>query len=159
MQKHMPLLWDSLSYITNNKQTQGTGIHISKFYPGIAWFFLVLIAVCIPGYDLPKVDKWLIEINFDKLIHVGLFAVLAYLFMHPLIKSSLPQSEKRNYLIKIAIATIIWGITTEFIQKFFIPGRSFTLGDWLADGLGGIVALFYGMWRLTKMQQSSQNKG
>lgn len=143
----------------NTKQTPGTGMHISKFYPGIAWFFLVLIAVCIPGYDLPKVDKWLIEINFDKLIHVGLFAVLAYLFMHPLIKSSLPQSEKRNYLIKIAIATIIWGITTEFIQKFFVPGRSFTLGDWLADGLGGIVALFYGMWRLSKMQQSSQNKG
>lgn len=143
----------------NTKQTPGTGMHISKFYPGIAWFFLVLTAVCIPGYDLPKVDKWLIEINFDKLIHVGLFAVLAYLFMHPLIKSSLPQSEKRNYLIKIAIATIIWGITTEFIQKFFVPGRSFTLGDWLADGLGGIMALFYGMWRLSKMQQSSQNKG
>lgn len=143
----------------NTKQTPGTGMHISKFYPGIAWFFLVLTAVCIPGYDLPKVDQWLIEINFDKLIHVGLFAVLAYLFMHPLIKSSLPQSGKRNYLIKIAIATIIWGITTEFIQKFFVPGRSFTLGDWLADGLGGIMALFYGIWRLSKMQQSSQNKG
>ncbi len=134
-------------------------MHISKFYPGIAWFFLVLIAICLPGYDLPKVDQWLIEINFDKLIHVGLFAVLAYLFMHPLIKSSLLQNEKRNYLIKIAIATIIWGITTEFIQKFLVPGRSFTLGDCLADGLGGIVALFYSKWRLHKTQQSSLNKG
>ena len=145
--------------MNNNKQAPGTGMHISKFYPGIAWFFLVLIAISIPGYDLPKVDQWLIEINFDKLILVGLFAVLAYLFMLPIIRSSLSKKEKSNYLIKIAIATVIWGLTTEVIQKFFIPGRSFTLGDWLADSLGGVTALFYGIWRLPKMQQSSQNLG
>ena len=28
---------------------------------------------------------------------------------------------------------ILYGITTEYIQKFFIPGRSFNLADWLAD--------------------------
>ena len=125
-------------------------MHISKFYPGIAWFFLVLILVCIPGYDLPKVDNWLIEINFDKFIHVGLFAVLAYLFMLPIIRSGLSQKEKWHYFIKIAIATAIWGLTTEIIQKFFIPGRSFTLGDWLADSIGGFAALFYSRWRLLK---------
>ena len=69
------------------------------------------------------------------------------------------KKEKSNYLIKIAIATVIWGLTTEVIQKFFIPGRSFTLGDWLADSLGGVTALFYGIWSLPKMQQSSQNLG
>ncbi len=125
-------------------------MHISKFYPGIAWFFLVLILVCIPGYDLPKVDNWLIEINFDKFIHVGLFAVLAYLFMLPIIRSGLSQKEKGHYFIKIAIATAIWGLTTEIIQKFFIPGRSFTLGDCLADSIGGFTALFYSRWRLFK---------
>lgn len=143
----------------NTKQTPGTGMHISKFYPGIAWFFLVLIAICIPGYELPKVDQWFIEVNFDKLIHVGLFAVLAYLFMLPVIRSALPKKEKSNYLIKITIATVIWGLTTEVIQKFFIPGRSFTLGDWLADSLGGVIAFFYGWWQLSKMHRSSQIKG
>ena len=134
----------------NNKQAPHKEMHISKFYPGIAWFFLVLILVCIPGYDLPKVDNWLIEINFDKFIHVGLFAVLAYLFMLPIIRSGLSRKEKWHYFIKIAIATAIWGLTTEIIQKFFIPGRSFTLGDWLADSIGGFTALFYSRWRLFK---------
>lgn len=111
--------------------------------PGIAWFFLILIAVCIPGKNLPKVDNWLIKIDYDKLIHVGLFAVLAYLFMYPLAKSSLSVKEKWHYFVKIAIASIIWGITTELIQKFFIPGRSFSLADWLADSIGAIAALIF----------------
>jgi VanZ family protein len=116
---------------------------IKKFIPGIAWFFLVLIAVCIPGENLPKVDNWLIKIDYDKIIHIGLFSVLAYLFMYPFVKSSLSIKQKWYYFIKIAIATIIWGITTELIQKFFIPGRSFTLADWLADCIGGITALIF----------------
>ena len=114
-----------------------------KFIPGIAWFFLILIAVCIPGYDLPKADKWMITLNYDKIVHVALFAVLAFLFMYPIAKSSLSKKEKRNYFIKITIATAIWGLATELIQKFFIPSRSFDLTDLLADIMGGILALVF----------------
>lgn len=127
----------------NSQPSEIKDIPVKKFYPGIAWFFLVLILICIPGYDLPKVDNWLIEINFDKFIHVGIFAVLAWLFMIPVVRSTLPVKGKRNWLIKITIASVIWGITTELIQKFFIPGRSFNLTDWAADGLGAIAALLY----------------
>jgi len=131
----------------NSQPSEIKDIPVKKFYPGIAWFFLVLILICIPGYDLPKVDNWLIEINFDKFIHVGIFAVLAWLFMLPVVRSALPVKEKWNWLIKITIASVIWGITTELIQKFFIPGRSFNLTDWAADGLGGIAALLYFKFR------------
>ena len=117
--------------------------HIKKFIPGIAWFFLVLVLICIPGYDLPQVDGWLIEINFDKFVHVGLFAILAYLFMYPLTKLNLSTKEKWHYAVKIAIAVAVWGLTTELIQKYFIPGRSFNLTDWAADGLGALIALLY----------------
>ena len=118
-------------------------IPAKKFIPGIAWFFLILILCCIPGYDLPKVDDWLIEINFDKLIHTGLFAVLGYLFMLPVLRSGLPAKEKWHWLIRVVIASVIFGITTELIQKFFIPGRSFSLSDWAADSLGAIIAMTY----------------
>jgi VanZ family protein len=131
----------------NQQLSEIKHIPAKKFYPGIAWFFLVLILICIPGYDLPKVDNWLIEINFDKFIHVGLFAVLAYLFMLPIVRSALPTKEKWNWLIKITIAAIIWGITTELIQKFFVTGRSFSLSDWAADGSGGVAALLYFKFR------------
>ena len=45
-----------------------------------------------------------------------------------------------NYLIRIALAAIVWGITVEFIQKFFIPGRDFDLLDWAADSAGVLIA-------------------
>jgi len=38
----------------------------------------------------------------------------------------------------------VWGLATEFIQKFFIPGRAFDLLDWLADSVGAVlVYVFY----------------
>ncbi|MEY2918254.1 MAG: hypothetical protein RIS73_1968, partial [Bacteroidota bacterium] len=118
-------------------------IGIKKFIPGIAWFFLVLVLVCTPGDNLPKVDNWLIQIDYDKIIHAGIFGLMALLFMYPIVKSTLDKKAKWHYLIKIALATIVWGYTTEVIQKFFIPGRSYDLADWLADSIGGIIALFF----------------
>lgn len=130
-------------------------IGIKKFIPGIAWFFLVLTLVCIPGEDLPKPDNWMIQIDYDKLIHVGIFAVLAFLFMYPIAKfSSLSNKEKWYYFIKIAIATIVWGYTTEVIQKFFIPGRSYDLTDWLSDSIGGVVAMIFSKLYFLKKPKS-----
>ncbi|MEI8058792.1 MAG: VanZ family protein [Ferruginibacter sp.] len=127
--------------MTVNNHSTFWGIARKKFIPGIAWFLLVLILICTPGEDLPKVDNWLIEIDFDKFIHVGIFGVLAFLFMHPFSKSSLPNKQKWQYCIKIAIATCIWGYATELLQKYFIPGRSYDLMDWVSDSVGGLVAL------------------
>ena len=129
--------------MTTSNNSPFKQIGIKKFIPGIAWFFLVLSLCCIPGYDLPKADNWMIQLNYDKLIHVGLFAVLAFLFMYPIIKAALSKKEKWHYCIKLALATMVWGYTTEVIQKFFIPGRSYDLTDWLSDSIGGLVALIF----------------
>ncbi len=117
-------------------------IPYKKFIPGIAWFFLVLILICLPGDDLPKADDWMSAIFFDKWVHAGLFSILAFLFMMPFCKSNLTHKNKWVIIIKIAIAIIVWALTTEFIQKFFIPGRSFDLWDWVADAVGVLLALY-----------------
>ncbi len=127
--------------MTNKNNSIFKEIGIKKFIPGIAWFFVILVIICTPGDKLPEVDNWLIQINYDKLIHLVFFALLAFLFMHPIAKSALSKNEKWHYCIKIAIATAIWGITTELIQKFFIPSRSFSISDFIADTLGGLTAL------------------
>jgi len=116
-------------------------ISLKKFLPGIAWFFLVLILICLPGDDLPKVGDWMSAIYFDKWVHVGMFSVLTFLFMIPFCKSDMTRTNKWSFIIKIAISISIWGLTTEFIQKFFIPGRSFDLLDWAADSVGVVLAV------------------
>ena len=113
---------------------------LKKNLPGIAWFFLVLILICLPGDDLPHPQGWMYAIFFDKWVHIGMFGMLAFLFMRPVGLSSVTDQQKKMLFFKIMLAAITWGITTEFIQKFFIAGRSFDLIDWAADSAGIILA-------------------
>ena len=119
---------------------------IKRFIPGIAWFFLVLVLICLPGSDIPPVENWLNYIYFDKWVHIGLFSVLTFLFIYPLRKLDLTLAVKKNTAIKIALAAWIWALATEFIQKYFIPDRSFDMYDWAADSFGILVA-FTWCWK------------
>ena len=82
-------------------------IPIIKFLPGIAWFFIILVLICLPGGDIPKAG-WLDKIYFDKWVHTGLFGVLTFLFCWPLYKSDFSEQKRINYFIKIALAASIW---------------------------------------------------
>jgi VanZ family protein len=126
-----------------NQSTPLKGPSVKKFIPGIAWFLLVLVLICLPGTDLPTVETWLNDIYFDKWDHTGLFAVLTFLFIYPFTRSSLTRQEKKNTAVKITIAAVIWGLTTELIQKFFIPDRSFDIADLGANSLGALIAYFW----------------
>ncbi len=117
-------------------------IKIIKFIPGIAWFFVVLVLLCMPGKDVPSVG-WLDKIYFDKWVHCGIFGLLALLFMLPIALSKIDNKEKLQFFIRIALVTALWGITSEFIQKYWIPGRSFDLLDWAADSLGALIAFAF----------------
>jgi VanZ family protein len=123
---------------------------LKKFIPGIAWFFLVLVLICLPGEDIPSVNDWLSRIYFDKWVHTGLFAVLTFLFMFPYLRSALSKQQKWQYCLKIMMAACIWGLATEFIQKFFITGRSFDLFDWSADCLGALIAGLFAKMRFVR---------
>jgi VanZ family protein len=97
--------------------------------------------MCLPGEDLPPTD-WL-HINFlDKWAHIVVFGLIVLLFCWPFSNSEFNEAQRKNYFIKIAFATAVWGLAIEFIQKYFIPGRSFDLFDWAADSLGALITFF-----------------
>ncbi len=116
-------------------------LSFKKFLPGIAWFFIVLVLTCLPGSDIPKI-RWLDSIYFDKWVHAGMFGGLTLLFSFPFYKSNFSSRQRLHYFIKIAMAASVWGLTIEFIQKYFIVGRSFDLLDWAADTLGAVIAFW-----------------
>lgn len=123
-------------------------IPFKKFLPGIIWFFIVGLLTLMPGKDVPKIG-WLESKNFDKLVHAVLFGGLTLLFCLPYFRAHFTLQQKLNIFIRISLAAIIWGITTEVIQKYFIPGRDFDLLDWAADTFGVLVAL----WISIKIQK------
>lgn len=119
---------------------------IKSFLPGIAWFFIILVLICMPGEDIPTPSGWLAWLNLiriDKIVHMGIFGLLALLFIFPIAKSTLSPQLKWHYIVRICLATCIWGLTTELIQKYFIPSRNFDLVDWAADSIGAIIALIF----------------
>jgi VanZ family protein len=129
-------------------------IPFKYFLPGIAWFFIVAILTLMPGKDVPQVG-WLDRITgFDKVVHAALFGGLVLLFTLPLMKMHLSFQQKIHFLIRLSLATIVWGITVEFLQKFFIPGRDFDLLDWAADALGVFIAL----WLCVKILKRFEKK-
>ena len=117
-------------------------ISFKKFIPGITWFFIVLFLICLPATDIPEVS-WLDRIYFDKWVHAGLFGMLTLLFSWPFYNSTFNNKERLQYFIKIAFAVCVWGLTTEFIQKYFISGRAFDLLDWAADSIGALIAYLF----------------
>lgn len=129
-------------------------IPFKYFLPGIAWFFVLGILTLMPASDVPQVS-WMDNIpNFDKLVHAVLFGGLAFLFALPLLKSHFSQKQKLNYSIRISLAAIVWGITIEFLQKFYVPSRDFDLLDWAADIVGVIIAL----WLIIRILNYLQKK-
>ncbi len=131
-------------------------IPLKRFLPGIAWFFIIAVLTLIPGSDLPEVG-WLDKIkNFDKLVHAGLFGGLTFLLCWPYFKSPLSFHKKINYFIRIALAASVWGLTVEFLQKYFIPGRDFELLDWAADSVGVLISFW--LCRTIVSTKYSKNK-
>ena len=129
-------------------------IPFAYFLPGIAWFFVVGILTLMPARDVPEVG-WFDKIaHFDKFVHAVLFGGLVILFGIPILKSQIPSRQKVNYAIRVCIAAVVWGITIEFLQKFFVPSRDFDLLDWAADTIGAIIAL----WIITRILKRFQNQ-
>lgn len=113
------------------------------FLPGIAWFFVILYLICMPGNEIPEPTgwwEWVKLIRIDKIVHMGIFAILVFLFMLPVSRGPFTRKKKNTLFLLIAFAACAWGMGTELIQKFFIPTRFFDMMDFMADSIGALAA-------------------
>lgn len=108
-----------------------------KLLPAIAWFIVILILLTLPGKDLPSAG-WMDDLHIDKFVHVFLFSVLVTLFFWGIV-STKPGTNEKRVLFFIAIAALLYGIAMEFVQKYWIPNRSFDIWDIAADGAGSFL--------------------
>ena len=83
------------------------------------------ILMLLPAKDLPQVNIW------DKAEHAGTFFVLMTLAVLGYYKKHSPQ--------RLALLLIAYGVAIECIQ-FFIPSRSFSVLDMVADASGVLPA-------------------
>lgn len=88
------------------------------------------------------------EFGIDKLAHCGAYAGLAGLVSVGLRRSESRLSLRWQFWFPILFAAL-YGLSDEFHQVF-VPRRTFTIGDLVANTLGGVAAqyfLWYVWWR------------
>lgn len=107
----------------------------------ISWcltiFFLSGQTISIPGPDF---------FFKDKILHAGAYGVMALLACAAFRTPKLPSVATR---ILAVIFSSLYGISDEWHQSF-VAGRIPSVGDWIADTLGAILAvlLFFPAIRL-----------
>jgi VanZ family protein len=92
-----------------------------------------------PDEELPK---FLFEALSDKVLHMIEFAVLGVLCYRAFRRTAGPFGAE--YAVVFAILTAsLYGVTDELHQAF-VPFRTATWSDWMADTAGGMVGVIVG---------------
>ncbi|MBP7408671.1 MAG: VanZ family protein [Flavobacteriales bacterium] len=108
----------------------------------IAWALVILVLCLMPGKALPEWN-WFALLDLDKLVHAGLFFVLAVLLAQAFYSNRSPA----HYLVWACIISIAYGLATEFMQGMEALGRRTDLNDMIANSTGAVLAAGYVTWK------------
>jgi VanZ family protein len=120
--------------------------YFANLYFAIGWSILIFILLSLPGSMIPNESTFVIP-NFDKLVHIGLFGGFVLLWSLYFSAKGLPSKKLLRLFFFIFIIAVIYGISMEYVQKYFIPLRYYDDADIIADMIG--AGLAYGLSNLT----------
>ena len=115
-------------------------LQIRSFLPGALAFIGATILFCLPGDKFPD-DELFNLLKVDKLIHIGLFAMLVILWSLPVIHRVGDLVRVRNIFTVVTLIFVAYGILIEFIQGNFVRNRTMGVDDMIADALGCVIGL------------------
>ena len=67
---------------------------------------------------------------------MGLFGAMVFLWCRVLAKIF---GGRTSYFLQLTLYFVVYGIVMEFVQRYFIPNRSFDIGDLGADAVGSLA--------------------
>ncbi len=111
---------------------------MKRLLRNIIWAIIIFILCSIPGDTLPS-SSFIKIPHFDKLVHFGMFFILAIFII-----SELNYQTKWNQF-KVALVTltivVVYGGVIEILQQNYFTNRSGDYIDFIADSLGAVVAI------------------
>lgn len=122
------------------------------------WIITILILSSLPASAFPHIKIERIIVRIDHLIHFIEYSILSWLTFYTFSSRRLTYTSKK--LIIIFSALLLFSIADESHQ-LFIPSRSFSLYDLIADFIGIITAatFFYLVTRVGLKRNQKENFG
>ena len=116
----------------------------------VLWTILILVLCWMPRHSLPMDEggpSLLNRLHFDKVVHLGIFAVFAFLWR---------RAFSRRAVVVIVVAGLFLAVITELGQATSIVGRDADVWDAVADAIGVVVgaafAEFLANWLARRVQ-------
>jgi VanZ family protein len=119
--------------------------YFSAWYVPLLWTVIVGTLCFLPGSMIPSESHFGIP-QFDKFVHISMFG--GFVFLWNLFEANRVSDAGR--LLKLFFVWYVlgnvYGIGTEYVQKYWIPGRDYDQADIIADMIG--AGLGYGLSNL-----------
>ena len=111
--------------------------HWSRFWlPVAAYMALIFYLSSLPHPD-EELPKFLFEDLGDKVLHVVEYALFAFLCYRAFRWAAGPFAAQYALILAIAAASL-YGATDE-VHQAFVPFRTATWLDWVADTVGAVI--------------------
>ncbi|MCF3110125.1 VanZ family protein [Niabella sp. CC-SYL272] len=111
---------------------------------------LTIVLLTLPGSAFPQED-FFSTIYLDKWIHIGMFSILVLIWSFWLMKRKGPGQKLFMPFLQICVGALAYGVAMEYVQKWYVPNRSFDTGDIIADGVGAIMGLLAAVYLYKKI--------
>jgi len=125
------------SFLKSNKVT-------FVYFPLAVYWIVIFIATSIPIDAMPKLFN-----AQDKLEHFAAYFILEILLALTLHFQNKFLRLKKNPILYSLLFLTLYAALDE-IHQYFIPGRYADVFDWIADVVGGVLAIFFIKWFLNR---------
>ena len=113
-------------------------------------------AYCILVFALSAQDKAISVPGIpsaDKLLHVIEYSMLGFLMVRAFFSLRRPSSRVVLFIISLGI-TVLFAFSDE-LHQFFVPGRTASLADVMADGLGALAGTL-AYWKIIRSRYGAR---
>ena len=112
---------------------------IRNLWPAIVWAIIILVITGVPGSYVPAVRSFWAWLSYDKIVHVGVFAIFTYLILYGFRQQYLESKKRYLFVVPAVIVSLAYGLLTEVLQAHVFIGRDGNAFDFYADSLGAIA--------------------
>lgn len=115
----------------------------AKLSLSLVWLILIWTLSSLPSHDLPGLKI----ISIDKVAHLGIYLILGIL-----VDGVLTSIKAGKPTISLVYAILLLNAALDEAHQQYIPGRSVSIYDLMANSLGLCLAL---MWMLRRVKKYS----